>query len=230
MARAVADRKVDAPPPTSRPRGGRGGGGNDPWWQSPWKLLASVAAVAFLALAIGYFLGSRPASKPGAGSVDVGFLQDMRAHHDQAVEMASIYLAKDPDATNATERQIAREIQLGQQLESGAMAQMLRDFGQAEANESGTAMGWMNEPVPVAQMPGMATDANISALDAATGTAADKLFAQLMIAHHQGGIHMADYAVIHAKTEKVRQMAQSQITGQQSDIVELQGILSKLGA
>jgi uncharacterized protein (DUF305 family) len=234
MARTVTERPQPTPiPPRKAGSGGGGGGGRgapDPWWHSLGKVVAVVAAFAFLGGAVGYLIASRGTSQPGAGSVDVGYLQDMRTHHDQAVQMATMYLAKDPDATNATERQIAREIQMGQQMETGVMAQMLRDWNQEEANETSTAMGWMQQPVPLDQMPGLATQANLDQLDSATGTAADKLFAQLMIDHHQGGIHMADYAVIHAKTKKVRDLAQSQITGQQSDIVELQGILDKLGS
>ena len=63
-------------------------------------------------------------------------------------------------------------------------------------------MTWMNEPTPIDRMPGLASDADIDKLLASSGTDADKLFADLMIAHHQGGIHMAQYAVEHATRDR----------------------------
>ena len=57
------------------------------------------------------------------------------------------YAAADPE-------RIAEELVLGQQAEAGVMIGMLSQWGKPEANESGTAMAWMNEhglaPVPVA--------------------------------------------------------------------------------
>jgi uncharacterized protein (DUF305 family) len=198
------------------------------WWRDPWKLLALAAAVLFLGGAIGYFVGNRR-PHPGAGSVDVGFLQDMRLHHDQAVAMAMLYLDKPEDQLDPTLRQIAKEILLEQQLENGAMVQLLRDFGQAEANESGQAMGWMNHLVPADQMPGLATAQDLQNLTTATGHAADVLFTQLMIAHHEGGLHMASYAADHGQTSAVRNLAAGQLKAQNDDLLELDSILTRLG-
>jgi uncharacterized protein (DUF305 family) len=154
----------------------------------------------------------------------------MRYHHDQATQMSLTYLEKPAAGQDPNLRTIASEILLGQQLEAGAMVQLLHDYGQPDSNETGTAMSWMSMPLPVAQMPGMATPEDIAALKAATGKDADRQFATLMITHHLGGIHMAEFAAAHASEHDVRVLAQSDIASQQSDVNELRGILAKLGS
>ena len=229
MATATEPRADQPSPPADDADHGDGDGGHDPWWYSPWRLLALGLALVFLGVGIGFALQSRSSSHPGAGSVDVGFLQDMRYHHDQATEMSLAYLEKPAAAQDPTLRTIAAEILLGQQLEAGAMVQLLHDYGQPDSNESGTGMAWMSMPLPIAQMPGMATADQLAAMKAATGVDADRQFAQLMLDHHLGGVHMAEYAADHVSEPAVRVLAQSMVKSQQSDINELRGILARLG-
>jgi uncharacterized protein (DUF305 family) len=220
------------PPPADEDVGDDSGGEGDsaPWWHSPWRLLVMAVALLFLGASIGYFVTTRRDAPPGAGSVDVGFLQDMRYHHDQAVQMSMAYLEKPAPQQDPILRTIATEILLGQQLEAGAMVQLLHDYGQPDSNESGVGMAWMSMPVPIAQMPGMATTDQLSALSAATGPAADRLYSQLMIDHHLGGIDMAEYAAAHVKEKAVRVLAESDVKSQQGDVVELRQILQRLPA
>jgi uncharacterized protein (DUF305 family) len=199
-----------------------------PWWHSPWRLLVLAAALMFLAGAATYAWNERQDRPPGEGSVDVGFLQDMRLHHDQAVQMAWIYTRKDPAQQDRLLTQIAGEIVLGQQFESGVMAQQLRSWGRYEANQTGTTMAWMGMPLPAERMVGMATQEQLVQLADTDGPAADRLFAQLMIAHHEGGVHMAEYAKGAAETDVVRTLARSMYEAQVSEIGELQRILARL--
>lgn len=192
-----------------------------PWWRNPLNLIAILVATAILAASSGFIVGERSAT-PRPNAVDVGFLQDMRTHHEQAVEMSLVFMSK-PD-TDAALRTIAREIVFGQGIDIGRMIQLLRDFGKPEANESGTAMTWMNESVPEARMPGMASGSDQETLLQAEGTRADAVFAALMIAHHHGGIHMADYAATNAATAEVRQAAADMSSGQVDEIKEIQGL------
>jgi uncharacterized protein (DUF305 family) len=106
------------------------------------------------------------------------------------------------------------------------MIEMLRAFGANLTNESDTAMRWMNEPTPIDRMPGLASDADINKLLASKGTDADKLFVALMVAHHQGGIHMAQYAVAHANVPEVRRFASSMVTGQTDEISEMRALVA----
>lgn len=194
-----------------------------PWWQSKLNLGVVAVAIAILCGALGWMIGNNRAI-PDPNKTDVGFLQDMRNHHEQAVYLGLYYLG-DP-GTNPAIRDIAREIVFGQGIEIGRMIQLLRQFGKPEANPGDTAMAWMNEPTPSDRMPGLASDSDIDKLLAASGKDADTLFVDLMVAHHQGGIDMASYAATHANVSEVRAMAASMVTGQQEEIAELQGLIA----
>src|SRR5439155_4552396 len=108
---------VPSPPVEDADHGDDGDGGRDPWWHSPWRLLLLGVALVFLGVAIGVAVASRSSSHPGAGTVDVGFLQDMRYHHDQATQISLAYLQKPAANQDPALRTIAAEILLEQQLE-----------------------------------------------------------------------------------------------------------------
>lgn len=190
-----------------------------PWWQNVWNIVALVLAAGILAGAVGFVVGNNRAT-PDPNEVDIGFLQDMRWHHEQAVEMSLIYL-DNPTASNAIKR-LARNIVVSQNIEIGRMIEWLRSFGAAEAPPTDIGMSWMNEPTPLDRMPGMATDADIAKLAAAQGAEANDIFVQLMIAHHEGGIHMADYAAENANVTEVRNFADVVRRTQQDEISDLE--------
>lgn len=190
-----------------------------PWWRNPLNIVLASVLAALLLVSLGFQLGSR-SSMVAHNDVDSGFLQDMRIHHEQAVTMASIYLNVSADEPTVL-RTIAREIMFDQSTESGRMVQMLRMFGEAETNETDTAMGWMGMPVPLETMPGYASDAQLEELSRATGDEADKLFVSLMVTHHQGGVHMAEYVVTNGKNTEVAALARAIVTSQNSEIGEL---------
>ena len=54
-----------------------------------------------------------------------------------------------------------------------------------------------------------------------TSTGRYKVFAELMTANHEEGIHMAGYAEDHASNRGVRRLAHSMVVNEQSDIAEL---------
>ena len=195
-----------------------------PWWQSKLNLGVVAVAIALLCGALGWVIGNNQAT-PDPNETDIGFMQDMRFHHEQAVELGLHYLQR--PGTDRNLRDIAREIVFGQGIEIGRMIQLLRDFGAAETNETDTAMSWMNEPTPIERMPGLASQADIDELAASTGEDADRLFVDLMTAHHQGGLHMAQYAAEQAAEPEVRQLATSMVTGQTGEISEMQTLLGQ---
>jgi uncharacterized protein (DUF305 family) len=192
----------------------------------PWRTIVACFATAVLGLGLGVLLSRR--QTPAATSVDVRFLQDMRLHHEQAVGMSLMLLDKPVATSDATVRSIAREVLQSQAFAGGRMAEMLTSFHAAVANEGDIAMEWMAMPVPLGEMPGMATDDDTAELAATTGRDAAKVYVRLMITHHQGGVHMADYATTHAGTATVRSFAASIVNGQRSEINELQAIAAKL--
>jgi uncharacterized protein (DUF305 family) len=97
----------------------------------------------------------------------------------------------------------------------------LADWDLPTESDTDTVMAWMGEPLPEDRMPGLATEDNLTQLRDAEGHQADLLFAQLMIAHHQGGIHMAEYAAEHATTARVRDLAAAMAVDQRGEINEL---------
>ncbi|MET0146057.1 MAG: DUF305 domain-containing protein [Ilumatobacteraceae bacterium] len=193
------------------------------WWQRPINVVALLVATALIAgMATWLVVDANAGEKTSA--VDVGFLQDMRVHHEQAVDMAFRYLQL-PD-TDPALRTVARSIVFGQGIDIGRMIQLLRDMGAPEAAETDEAMAWMGMPTTQADMPGMATEDQLAELSAASGATADQLFAQLMVAHHEGGAHMAEVAADEAANPKVRSMAESMVEGQRGEIAELQRLVS----
>lgn len=212
----VTKRKAAAPPPSVVSR----------WSATPGRLVAMAVAVLVLGVGIGMVLQSGSSTRPSVNAVDVGFLQDMRTHHDQAVQMSLIYVSKAD--VNATLRQVATEILLGQQFENGAFVQLLDDASKPTVNDTDVAMAWMGMPMKPADMPGIASDADITSLRDAKGSAADHLFADLMIAHHEGGIDMAKYAKEHGHWGKVRSLSASIVTtqtGEVNDLTRIKGTL-----
>lgn len=193
-----------------------------PWWKNPLNIVLLCIAGILLVFGAGYLVGGND-SELDHNAVDVGFLQDMRIHHEQAAIMAMTYLEAAPEG-NTVQRMIAREIILTQSMETGRMVQLLRMFKEAETNPTDQVMGWMNEPTPIDRMPGYASDDQMSQLQSARGEAADALFRDLMIAHHLGGLHMAEYAEKNAKHPEVKKMATSMVREQRGEVNELRSI------
>jgi uncharacterized protein (DUF305 family) len=197
-----------------------------PWWRNPVTIGAIALSIAILAGMAGWAIG-RNSVQPDPNETDVGFLQDMRWHHEQAVQIALMYL--DADGESAALRTVAREIAVTQSLEMGQMIQMLRDWGESETNETDVGMTWMGHPMPIDEMPGLATEEQLQQLADAEGSEADGVFAELMIAHHEGGLEMARYAAEHAAVGSVTDLAESMIVGQTGEIEEMRQLVAGLG-
>jgi uncharacterized protein (DUF305 family) len=155
----------------------------------------------------------------------VGFLQDMRVHHDQAIELANLYL--DRPGIDGSLGTIARGIAYGQAIEIGIMVQLLGDLDAPAQNDDGTAMAWMGMEVPTAEMPGMATEDQMVALGDADGGSADEQFVGLMVAHHEGGIEMMDAALANAENPSVLFYAQRWRDAQVEEIAEMETQLAR---
>lgn len=186
-----------------------------------------VAAVLFLGAAVGYLIGVR-GSQTASNAVDVGFLTDMSEHHDQAVQMAIMELTHGQDPTV---KGFAQDVLLFQRSELGEMAVLLADHGaiRPEYDTARTAMAWMDMPAEMGSMPGMASAEELTGLGAARGDAADRLFLSLMSAHHEGGVHMAQFAAEHAADPRVRELAGRMAKYQSVEIREYAMAQQRLG-
>lgn len=181
------------------------------------------------------------ATEPDPGPVDVGFSQDMSAHHAQAVEMAGVVLVR---STDTDVRRLAYDILTTQQSQIGRMQGWLQLWNEPAQGVDGF-MGWMTEPMgghdhtgtnephhsgPMAAMPGMATPAELAALRQATSPTLDTMFLQLMLRHHEGGLPMIDYAAQHAATTAVRTLAETMATTQRGESELMTTMLRTRGA
>ena len=117
-----------------------------------------------------------------AGSIvteaDVRFMQGMIAHHAQAVVMSRMAVAR---AASPRVLTLARKIDLAQAGEIALMQGWLRAYAQFVPDTS----SWRGMT-----MPGMLTTAQLARLDGSRGGDFDRLFLELMIAHHQGALLM----------------------------------------
>lgn len=204
----------------------------------------AVAGVAVLLLALGLvaLMVVRPSSAsssgsaspagrsaPADGSVDAGFARDMSVHHQQAVEMSFIVRDRTDDEDV---RRLAYDIINTQANQRGMMLGWLEMWGLPKSSAV-PPMRWMGHTVTPhdgALMPGMATDAQLDALRAAKGEAAEILYLRLMTAHHTAGAEMAQAAADSATTDAIRNLATGMVRGQRSEIALMADMLHARGA
>jgi uncharacterized protein (DUF305 family) len=79
-------------------------------------------------------------------------------------------------------------------------------------------------------MPGMASPAELEQLNAAMGADAEVLFLQLMIRHHEGGVHMARAVIRLSKREDVVTTARSIDETQTAEIAAMTSMLAERGS
>ncbi|MBJ7290890.1 DUF305 domain-containing protein [Williamsia sp.] len=185
--------------------------------------LCIVALTAGVSMIVGVMIGNASAddAAPALSGVDVGFAQDMLAHHQQAITIVG---QLSPQAAPEV-RAVADQISGTQLAETGQMRGWLQAAGEPE--QSPTPMAWMgsehaqhSDHTGSAMMPGMADDAELTALHETTGVANEIRFLQLMIRHHQGGISMAQYVRQHGHNSSVTATA-TQMQDEQSNEVDL---------
>lgn len=116
---------------------------------------------------------------------DVAYMQHMILHHEQATQMTALVEER---TTNPAVRRLASRIEASQADEVEFMRDWLTSRGEALTMPGMGAAG--HDGHSMAAMKGMATPDQMRALAAANGTAFDRMFLQMMIAHHQGAIDM----------------------------------------
>lgn len=189
-------------------------------------MTVGIVLVLIIGLGGGFLFKAWIDDANGPNATDVGFAQDMAVHHDQAVQIAGIALA---GSTDPQVRSVAWDIVTGQSNQIGQMRGWLSGWGKPLFAPDGY-MGWMPMPgatdkMPMATMPGMASDAQMAALRAATGRDLDVMFLNLMIAHHEGGAAMTDYAAHNARIDAVRTFADLVFKSQSSEVALMTKLL-----
>jgi uncharacterized protein (DUF305 family) len=195
------------------------------------SLVLPGVVVVVLAVAVALFFAFRSGT-PGDTSPEAGFARDMGVHHAQAVQMAFAIRDRSDDVYV---RNLAEDIITTQTAQRGIFMGWLQEWGLDQSSDR-PAMAWMAGHGHGVQavsgvMPGMATKEQVARLDASPkGQAAEILFLQLMIRHHEGGIQMAQGLLKLSDRPEVRTMAQSIVDGQGAEIKQMKDMLAQRGA
>ena len=194
---------------------------------SRWLRWVYALAAVLILLIVGaalrpIVLPDKHSATPVLDATEIGFAQDMTAHHQQAIQIVA---RLDPGVDPPIVR-LARQIDQSQRVEIGTMLGWLRLANAAPT--SGRPMVWMKSADMTAHehgdtgaatppMPGMATMAELDRLSAAHGHDAEVLFLQLMYRHHQGGIAMARAADRQIASGPVKEQARSMLVAQSQE-------------
>lgn len=177
---------------------------------------------------------SSPVASEAHNDADVMFAQHMIPHHQQAVEMSDVLLAKQGIDARVTE--LATQIKGAQAPEIAQMQGWLTQWGnppmpsmsqmpqQGHGDMGHGNMGQGDIPA----MQGMVSDADMTALRDAQGAEAAKLYLTHMIAHHEGAITMAQDEIKDGQYPAAVEMARTIVKTQQQEIDTMRQILGSL--
>ncbi|KZX20393.1 DUF305 domain-containing protein [Rathayibacter tanaceti] len=209
-------------------------------------LVAAVAVVALLlGAAGGYLFGAlapfASSATPSSSSAEAGFARDMQVHHLQGAELAMIARERSTDAEVLT---VSKDILLTQQQQAGQLFGWLTSWGLPQAAPE-PSMTWMGRPtlagaadehsamgmgtedgVVPSSMPGLATPAQITELGNTSGRAFDRMFLELMTAHHRGAIDMAEALLARSRVTVATDFATSVVKAQEAEISLMEQMLA----
>lgn len=180
---------------------------------------------------------------------DVEYVQMMIPHHEQAVEMAELVPSRtgNPDIIA-----LADQIEKAQGPEIEQMEGWLKAWGAPEPSKAetpdatsdgmdhdgmegdGTSMPMTSPMTSMNSMPGMEGGGHgmmsaeqMQALENAKDAEFDKMWLELMIAHHQGAVASSEQILQTGESEQVRQLAQQIVSSQQAEIAQMEALLNK---
>lgn len=134
---------------------------------------------------------------------DQAFIDNMVPHHEGAVEMARIELAK---GTRADVKKLAARVVAAQNAEIERM--------KAWRNE------WFGDSSTPAEMPMSMPGMDVEAVRDAKDV--DRAFVEMMIPHHESAIAMATDAKTKGTHREIRDLAAAIVTDQQREIVQME--------
>ena len=209
-----------------------------------WKraILIGAGAAAALVISAGCSGSESGPEQSGGGSssataesssqdhndADVMFAQHMIPHHQQAIEMSDVVLAKkgiDPRVTD-----LATEIKAAQGPEIKQMQDWLGQWGNPPMPPMATEEGHGGHDMEGMSGDGMGmmSDEEMTALKNANGVEAGRLFLTGMITHHEGAIAMAQTEIEDGKFAPAVELARAIVKTQQAEIDTMKGILETL--
>lgn len=181
------------------------------------------AVVVAVSLGLAGCAGQATAEPPAAAdtareafnTTDVMFAQMMIPHHEQAVEMSDAILTK--DGVDQQVLDLALAIKAAQQPEIDQLREWLDEWGAPEDTDRGGHVG---------HSAGMMTVEDLTALDAATGAEAARLFLEQMVRHHEGAVVMATTEATGGDSAAAQGMASAIIATQTAEIQRMKDLLA----
>ena len=213
------------------------------------RLLVIGTLLVLVAIVVGVLVGraTAPAATqtPEESSAEAGFARDMQVHHGQAIEMSLIIRERTDDPEI---RLLALDIATGQTQQQGQMFAWLTMWGLPQTS-SRPAMEWMSMPALNSDeqggdhtgmdmtdgsssdalggaMPGMATPDDLQLLSSLSGVEAERLYLRLMMAHHQGGVELAESVLARSNDPQVRTLAQGMVQQQSKELDYMSELLA----
>jgi uncharacterized protein (DUF305 family) len=185
--------------------------------------MAAAAFAAALTLSACSTGGSSDTPAPAASAsaeatyndADVMFAQMMIPHHEQAVEMSDMLLAKDGIDDQVVS--LATQIKDAQQPEIDQLNEWLDAWG-ADASMGGMDHG----------MDGMMSEEDMTALEDASGDEASRLFLEQMIVHHEGAVEMAEAQINDGVNPDAIAMVETIVSTQSEEINVMGNLLGSL--
>lgn len=151
---------------------------------------------------------------------DVEYVSGMIVHHEQAVEMSDILLAKDDVDSDVVS--LAEDIRDAQQPEIDQMTSWLHAWGH-EPDDDHSGHGDHG-----AAHEGMMGEEDIAELEAAEGDQAAQLFLEQMIIHHEGAVSMAEDHLANGENPEALELSEEIISVQQAEIEHMEDLLENV--
>jgi uncharacterized protein (DUF305 family) len=156
-------------------------------------------------------------------AADVEFAQLMIVHHRGAIEMTEMAGTR---AASPEVKDLAKSIQAAQEPEIQTMSGWLETWGE-EVPEGTTPVGG-SMGHGGGSMPGMMSEHDMAALEAASGAEFDRMFLEGMTEHHEGAISMAQTEQAEGKYAEAVALAEKIETDQTAEIEEMRGLQGAL--
>jgi uncharacterized protein (DUF305 family) len=144
------------------------------------------------------------------GNMDAMFIEQMIPHHDDAIAMAELALAR---AEHPEIRQLAEDVKRTQSAEIVQMREWYREWFDADVPDFGGSFGMMG---------GGMMGGPVDMEDLAAAVQFDKAFIEAMVPHHQMGIMMSQMAGSATSRTELRDLTESIIEGQSAEIAKMQ--------
>ncbi|SDI71939.1 Uncharacterized conserved protein, DUF305 family [Arthrobacter subterraneus] len=162
--------------------------------------------------------GSSSSSSPESAAhndADVMFAQMMIPHHQQAVEMSDMVLAK--EGINPEVMDLATRIKDAQAPEVETMTGWLEAWGEPMAMDGG---------MEGHSMEGMLSQDQLAELESAEADDAARMFLETMTAHHEGAVAMAQEEIENGENPDAIALAEAIVAAQEAEIEEMRALLA----